>query len=77
MALAFTLKHFDEQGAKEEPVAVIDVSTDTGRTILAKKELRRQDFEKMNTYQTFRLSFFLKTSQKLEFRVFTHGQANL
>lgn len=73
----FRLKCSDEQWTREEPIAVIDVSTDTGRTILARKDLRRQDFKEINTYQTFRLSFFLKASQKLEFRVFTHGRANL
>jgi len=73
----FTLKCSDEKGAKEEPVAVIDVSTDTGKTILARKELKREDFEGVNAYKTFRLSFFLRSSQQLEFRVFTPGRASL
>ena len=67
----------ERKNRKEVPIAVIDISTEAGKTILARRVIREQDFEKINTYQTFQLSYFLKSPQSLEFRVFTNGQVDL
>lgn len=73
----FTLKYSAEDVTPEGELAIIDVAADSGKTILARMALKTQDFKNMNTYQTFRISYFLKIPQKLEFRVFTHGRAEL
>ena len=59
----------------QEAVAFIDVATDSGATILAKKELMGTDFLKNQVYQDFQIPFTLQETKILEFRVFSFGKA--
>jgi Tol biopolymer transport system component len=61
----------------KEPIVAIDVVTDTGQIVLMKSELKGTDFPKDNLYQEFQLSFSLKESKTLEFRVYSFARANI
>ena len=73
----FVLKYHEVTSDNDRPLATLDVSTNTGRTILAKRTVKVTDFTEPKTYQTFRLSFLLEKPEVLEFRVSTHGQIEL
>jgi len=61
----------------QEPVVLIDVVTDTGKTTLAQKEVKGSDFLKNSRYQEFQLPFSLKESRILEFRVYFFATTNI
>jgi len=61
----------------KEPIVAIDVATDAGATILAKKELNGKDFLKSNGYQEFQLPFLLQEVKIVEFRVYSFGKASI
>lgn len=76
--VAFRIKYTTEQACpQEQSVAVIEVTSDTGESVLTSRELREKDFQQKNSYETFPLEFFLESSPKLEFRVFTSGCAEV
>lgn len=61
----------------QESVVLIEVVTDKGEMILARKELKGHDFLKNNRYQEFELPFSLKESRILEFRIYFFATANI
>ncbi len=63
--------------ATAEPLVVIEVTADGGNTILATKTLKKEDFQRLDSYAAFRLSYALSSPQALEFRVFTNGQTDV
>jgi Tol biopolymer transport system component len=65
---SFRLK--TDRTAFQESVAVVDIATDAGKTILAQKELKGNDFLEDKLYQEFQIPFSLKESRILEFRVY-------
>ncbi len=73
----FRLKYSGELRTEEDEIARIDIAADSGNTIVARMVVRPPDFENIDTYQTFRLSYFLKSPEKLEFRVFSPGNVEL
>ncbi|MEA3346384.1 MAG: hypothetical protein U9Q78_09140 [Chloroflexota bacterium] len=72
----FRLK-IGESGAKRAVVAAIDVAADTGQTVLARQEIRAEDFAIPGRYQEFELEFTNPKPQALEFRVYFTGVVNL
>ncbi len=72
---SFRLK--TDQTDRKKPVALIDVVTDAGSTVLVKKELRGRDFQRKNAHQEFQLPFSLQEIRKLEFRVYVSGNAQI
>jgi hypothetical protein len=64
-------------GEGDRPVAIVDVAADTGKTILARKEITRHDFTAPGRYQVFALDFENPLAQALEFRVHFTDAAEL
>lgn|GEM_PF-1234163 len=66
-----------EGGARGAVVAAIDVAADTGQTVLARQEIRTEDFDIPGRYQEFELEFTNPKTQALEFRVYFTDVAEL
>jgi 4-amino-4-deoxy-L-arabinose transferase-like glycosyltransferase len=65
------------EGDSDRPVVVVDVAADTGKTILARKEIAGHDFTAQGRYQAFALDFDNPITQTLEFRVHFTGAVEL
>jgi TolB protein len=61
----------------QEPLVTIDVVTNAGQTVLAKRDLQGSDFSQKNQYQEFQLPFALAESKTLEFRVYALAKATI
>lgn len=72
----FRLK-MGESGAKRAVVAAIDVAAETGKTVLARREIRAKDFDIPSRYQELGLEFTNPKPQALEFRIYFADVAEL
>lgn len=72
---AFRLR-FDGPTAPE-PVAMLDVSTERGRQILARRELTGADFGPRGGYQEFDLPWSVEAPSRVEFRIQYRGRGDL
>jgi hypothetical protein len=70
----FRLK-IDNNTADNLAILEIDVFDSASGTVLAKKTIKRKDFNGANKYQEFPLSFSAPAGGNLEFRVFYKGYA--
>jgi hypothetical protein len=73
----FIVKHQGMSTVVDHPLATLDVSADTGNTVIHEKTVMIEDTSESSEYRTYQLSFALKQSTVLEFRLFTHGQADV
>ncbi|PID57428.1 hypothetical protein CSB45_07875 [candidate division KSB3 bacterium] len=71
----FRLKIDDSETHKT--LVRLDVAADTGKMLLAERELHGPDFNKEAQYQDFQLPFSLSKELQLEFRVFSMANAAL
>ncbi len=75
LKVAFRLKTSDN--TEDLPIARIDVASEMGREALAIRDLQGGDFKAPGTYEEFELFCYLEDLEKLEFRVLSHGQADI
>lgn len=61
----------------DKTIAEIDVVGQTGQKVYAIKEIHCKDFREPNVYQEFKLEFLLKEYDRLEFRIYSTGTAEL
>jgi|GEM_PF-2508817 len=67
----FRLKGKDFQ--PESQVALLEVTADQGRKLLARKALFAEDFIKPESFQEFEIGFVLEESEEVEFRTYFQG----
>ena len=58
-------------------LAIIDVSTDRGRRILARREITGADFDQQEGYEEFDLTWSVDAPSRVEFRINYRGTGNL
>jgi len=63
--------------SNDAPVVKIDVSTDSGKTVLAERVLTGLDFKNKKGYLRFQLKYFLDNVSKIETRMYYYGNANV
>jgi hypothetical protein len=73
----FIVRHQGMSMAIGQPLATLDVSADTGNTVIHEKTVMIEDTSESSKYRTYQLSFVLKQPTVLEFRLFTHGRADV
>ena len=72
----FRLKIADKLHKKS--AAIIDIATDHGKTVIARKEIFAASFARPKKYQPFTLDFSVPSTQlSLEFRLYFHNTAAL
>lgn len=65
----------DNNSADNAVVATIDVVTDQGRRVMARRDIRRTEFSSPYTWQFFSLSFFYPSFEETEVRIYWHDNA--
>lgn len=73
----FIMKLQGISGLTNTPLVTLDVSTDTGSTIIHEKSVTIEDTPQSSEYRAYYLSFALKQPAVLESRLFTHGLADV
>lgn len=71
----FELK-IDNHNADNRDVATIDIYSSSNRAQLGRQVIRRSDFKASNQLQTFSVPF-QSSGESLEFRIFSHGKAQI
>lgn len=61
----------------EEPVLTLDVAGDSGKKVVATREIRGTDFEKIGEYQDITIEYYLTPGEpwQIEFRTYITGDA--
>lgn len=65
----------DNRTANNDIVVTLDVVTAAGQRLLARREVRRQEFTSIYTWQTFSLFFNYPSFEELEVRIYWHDRA--
>jgi len=71
--ITFRMKTGKFSDRKAEDIGLIDVATDAGQTILARRELRKEDFPVSDQFFDVPISVSIVSTSILEFRVFSEG----
>lgn len=69
----FLIKGPDGQRSEDQPLALLEVTTDAGQTILAQKAVRISDIRDDSTFHAMPVSFIVQQAAALEFRVIPSG----
>lgn len=72
---AYFYLSIDDNTSDNAVVATLDVVTDQGRRVLARRDLRRQEFAPPNSWKAFWLGFSYPSFEETEVRIFWHDRA--